>query len=137
ALVIDYTRHPEALARDLVDDLRHRRAGLHDWGLITTLHQLFGAHQSLTELSAWMQTGEVLLAESLGDQQRHRDRVAEGQRGGGAGRGNEVHRAGFLGDTAVQGDVCGLRQRGAAIPRDRDEAGTKPLDRLEQTEQFV
>ena len=51
--------------------------------------------------------GEVLLAEALAHEQRHRQRVAQRERRGRAGGRHEVHRAGFLGDAAVERDVGG------------------------------
>ena len=90
---------------------RHRRVGANDRRLLAAVHQLLDAHQPLAQLAAGMQVGEVLLPEALGDEQRHRQRVAERQRRGGAGGRHEVQRARFLRHAAVERDVGRLRQR--------------------------
>ncbi len=54
--------------------------------VVAAVHQLPGAHQALAEHAAGVQVGEVLGLESLLDQHRHRQRVAQRQRRGGAAR---------------------------------------------------
>ena len=78
---------------------------------VAGVHRVLDPHQAPSELAAGMQGREVLLAEALAHQQRHRQRVAERERRGRAGGRRQVQRAGFLGDAAVERDVGGLRQR--------------------------
>ena len=80
------------------------------------VHRLLDPHQPPAELAARMQGREVLLAEALAHQQRHRERVAERQRRGGARGRHQVHRTRFLGDAAVERDVGRLRQRRRGSP---------------------
>jgi hypothetical protein len=57
-----------------------------------------------------MKAGEVLGSKPFFNQQRHRQRVADRQRRGGTGGRDEIQRARFLGDAAVERDVGCLRQ---------------------------
>ena len=78
---------------------------------LARVHQRFDAHQPLAELAAGMQVREILLAEALLDEQRHRQRVADRERRGRARGRHEVHRARFFGHAAVERHVGGLRER--------------------------
>ena len=110
-LVVDDARHAELFARHFVDHVTHRRAELDDRRRRAGVHQRFDPHQFLSELAAGMQVGEVLFAEALLDEQRHRQRVTERQRRRRARRRNEVQRACLLGHAAVERQVSGLRER--------------------------
>ena len=89
--------------------------------VVAGVHQLFHPHQALAKLTAGMEVGEVLGAESLFDQQRHRQRVAEREGGGGAGGRHQVERARLFGDVAIERDVGKLAQRRARMPGQRDD----------------
>ena len=49
----------EALCRHLVNDLRHRCVGRHDWQIVAGVHQLLHGCQAAAELSSWMEFGKV------------------------------------------------------------------------------
>jgi len=51
ALDIDHARHAEALARDLVDHLAHRRVDPHARHAVAAVHQRVGAHEALAQLA--------------------------------------------------------------------------------------
>ena len=90
---------------------RIARVAADDGQLLARVHQLLDAHQALAELAARVQVGEVLLPEALAHEQRHRQRVAERERGGRARGRHEVQRARLLGDAAVERDVGRLAER--------------------------
>ncbi len=108
-----------------------------DWPLFAAVHQLLDAHQSLPDLSARMNVGEVVLAKTLRDKQRHRQRVPEGKRSGRAGGRHQIHRARFLGNVAVQRNICCLGECGAAIAGDGNHASPDPLDRFQKPQQLL
>ena len=84
-----------------------------------------------------MNVREVFLPESLGDEQRHRQRVAERERRGRACGRHEVHRARFLGDVAIERDVRRLAERRRAVAGYRDHPCAEALDRFEQPQQLL
>ena len=100
-------------------------------------HQLLDAHEPLAQLAARMQVGEVLLAETLGHEQRHGERIAEGERGRGARRGHQVQRARLLRHAAIERDVGRLAEGGPAVAGDGDQSRAEPLDRLQQAQDLV
>ena len=70
-------------------------------------HDVLDPQQQLpAERAAGMEAGEVLARESLLLEQRHRQRVAERQRGRGARRRREVVRAGLLATQASSATVA-------------------------------
>ena len=82
--------------------------------------------QPAAERAARMRAGEVLGGEAARLQQRDGQRIAHHQRGGGARRGGEIVRAGFLRHRDVQVHIGGAREgrvgrrrsaRSAAAPR--------------------
>ena len=104
-LRVDDAGHAQSFAGYLVDHAGDRCVRLHDGRVVTAVHQLFDAHQPLSELSAGMQARKALLAEALGDEQRHRQRVSERQGRRRAGRRHQVHWARFFRDAAIERDV--------------------------------
>ena len=101
------------------------------------MHQLIDPHQLLAELAARVNLREVLLAESLFDEQRHAQRIAHRERGGRARRRHEVQRARLFGHLAVQRDVGRLRQRRGGIAGNGDDARADAADGLEEPEDFL
>ena len=83
-----------------------------------------------------MQVGELLFAKALAPRQRHRQRVAERERGRRARRRRQVHRARFFGHVAAQRDVRRLAERRVRIAGERDQARAGAADRLEQPHQL-
>ena len=129
--------HAEPLARHLVEDVRHRRRRLHDRRRGAAVHDVLDLHQPASELAGRMQRRELILAEPLADEERHRQRVAHREGGGRARRRHEVHRTGFLGDGAVERDVGGLGERRRGIAGDGDEPRAEAADRFEQPQQLL
>ena len=105
--------------------------------VFTRVHQLFGAHQPLAELPTGVQVGEILLSEALRHEQCHRQRVAERERGRRAGSGHEVQRARFFRHMAIERDVGRLSEGRVRLAGDHNQPRTEPLDRLEQSKQFI
>ncbi|MCY1553588.1 hypothetical protein D9M68_900880 [compost metagenome] len=109
AVGIDHRSHGHALAGDFHQRLGQRGV-LADFG-----HRIAGAHdvehmgqQLAAERAARVRAGEVFLAEAARVQHRHRQRIAQRQRGGGACRWRQVERAGFLFHARVQVRVSQL-----------------------------
>ena len=129
---VDDARHAEAAGADGVHygfgGLGRRYGGQIRPGV----HEPVDAQQPLSQLSARMQVGKVLLAESLADEKRHRQGVAERQRGGGAGRRSQVERTGLAAHAAVEGRVGGFSQRAGGCAGQGDQAGAQPADGLDQ-----
>ena len=98
------------------------------------MHQGFDPHQLLAQFAARVQVREVLLAKSLLDQQRHRQRIPESQGRRGAGRRHQVQRARLLGHVAIQRQIGGVGQRGCRRAGHGDEARPEPADGLEQAQ---
>jgi len=61
--------------------------------------------QAAAKRAAGMRAGEIFRAEAAGIEQGDGQGIAQGQRGGGAGGGGQVVRAGFLFDAGVEVDV--------------------------------
>ena len=96
------------------------------------------AHQPRPELAARVEGRELLLAEALAHQQRHRQRVAERERRRGARGRHQVHRAGLFGDAAVERDVGRLRRASTrGEPVIAISLRADPADRFEQPEQLL
>ena len=71
--------------------------------------------------SARMRAGEVLDRKAARVEQHERQRVAERQRGGGAGRRRETQRSRFGIDRGVEMHVGGLRERRLLVAGQRDD----------------
>jgi hypothetical protein len=84
--------------------------------------------QLAPERAARVRAREVLGPKPARIQQRHGERVAQRQLRGGAGRGRQVQRAGFLLDAAVQHDVGMASQGGIRIARHRHQRHAQPLE---------
>ena len=56
-----------------------RRGDVDDRHLLARVHEVANAEESLAEFSARMEKCEVFFLESFSQQQRHRERVAEGE----------------------------------------------------------
>ena len=106
----------QAFARHLVDDLDHGSGGRDARDGIAGVHQLRDAGEALAEFAAGMQVGEVFGAEAAALAECDGQRVAQGEHGGGGGRGRKAERAGFLVDRAVESDIGGLGERGGGRP---------------------
>ena len=65
--------------------------------------------------------GEVLDGEAARVEQRERERVAQRQGGGRAGRGREPQRAGLGVDRRIEMHVGGLRERRLLVAGQRDD----------------
>ena len=86
----------------------------------------------LAELAAGVQMGEVVLPETAPDQQRHRERIAERQRGRRARGRREIHRTRLFGHVTVQRDVGGPAERRLGLAGQGNEPRADPLDGFEQ-----
>ena len=80
------------------------------------MHQVLHAHQALAQLAARMQVREVLFAKPFPHEQRHGQRIANRERGRGAGGWHEVQRARLSRDVAIERDIGGLAERRLAKP---------------------
>ncbi len=83
-----------------------------------------------------MRAREILRGESTRFEQRDRERVADGERGGGAGRGREIERAGLLGHAHVEMHAGGARQVRLRIAGDRDDGHAEPRQVRNQQQHF-
>ena len=77
-------------------------AGAHD---VSDLEQQGGA-----EVAGGMQAGEILPGESAALEQHHGQRVAQGERGGRAGRGRQPQGAGLAGHAVKETQIGVLRE---------------------------
>ena len=79
-----------------------------------------------------MQIHEVLFAEPVFDEQRHGERVADGERGRRARGRHEIQRARFRSDAAVDRHVGRLGKRRTRTAGNRDQFRAEAADRFEQ-----
>ena len=93
--------------------------------------------QAPPERAARMRAREILGAEALGVEQGDRERIAQGQRRGGARSGGEVQRTGLLVHARVQVHVGFARQRRIGIAGDRDQARPLAFEQGHDGEQFL
>ena len=75
-----------------------------------------------------MTAREIVLAKAARLEQGNSEGVAQRQRGGGAGRGGEVERAGFFGDTGIEMHVGLSGQRRAGVAGHGDEPRALAFD---------
>ena len=101
---------------------------------MTSLHV---GEQTASQAAAGMGTREIVFAETLGIEQGHRQCIAQRECGGGAGRGRESHRAGFLRHRAVQMRIGRQRQAGLRVAGQADQVRALALDGGHDGEQFV
>ena len=94
--------------------------------ILAFVHQLLDPQQLAAELAARMEDGEVARGEAAPIQQRHRQRVAQGQHAGGGGRGREAHRAGLADLRQQQKEVGRLDQRARRPTDDGDQRNREP-----------
>ncbi|MCY1231641.1 hypothetical protein D9M72_440980 [compost metagenome] len=93
--------------------------------------------QLAPERAAGVRAGEVFLTKAARIEHRHRQRIAERQRRGGAGRRRQVQRAGFFLDRRVQVDVGQLGQVGVGVAGDRDQPRANALDDRDDRQQLA
>ena len=75
-----------------------------------------------------MRAGEILRTEAARLQERDRERVAHGERGGGARSGGDVVRAGFFAHAHVEVHVALARERRVRPTGEGDQGGALALD---------
>ena len=84
--------------------------GTHAWNSVPSVHERGDPCESLAQLAARMQVGEVFFLEAATFGERNCKRVAQSEHGGGRGCRRKSQRARFAGDGTVEGDFSGLRQ---------------------------
>ena len=96
-------------------------------------HDIFHFGQFVPETAAGMKPGKVGVVELAAATDDQRQRVAQGQHGGGTGAGSESQGTGLLERTQIQRHACGTSQRTLRIARDREpgnghrrQAGNQP-----------
>ena len=91
------------------------------------MHEVGDAQETFAELSAGMEEREVLFLEAFTYEKRHRERVAERERGGRRGGWGEAEGAGFLGDRGGEVVIGALREGRRGIAGDGDDLGADRL----------
>ena len=119
-------------------DRREQRGLLtHQRQVGTVVHEVGDAQPAGAQLAAGVQAGEILLAESPVLEQRHRQRVAESERGGRACRRGETEGTGLPGAPGEQHDGAGLRQAGIAEAGDGNHGGADLPQGRQQAQNLV
>ena len=109
------------------DRLAHRRAGRKDRQRIGDHHVVHPREQPPAERAAGMKPREVLAPESLVLEQRHGQRVAQGERGRRARGRREIVRARLLAHPRVERHVAVPAERRVRLPGDaRSSAPRSP-----------
>jgi hypothetical protein len=136
---VDDARHADALARHLVQRRGQQRVGGAVARQLRALaHDVRDVHEeAAAQRAARVMLGELLAAEAARFQQRHRERVAQRQRRGGARRGRQVERARFLVDAGIQVHVRLARERGIRAARDGDDLRAAALDERQDARDLV
>src|SRR5688572_1076183 len=75
-----------------------------------------------------MKAGEVLLLETLGHEQCHREGVPKRERCDCASCRYKIKRTGFIRDTILNHHIRVLRQSGVAVARNRNEVHTEAFN---------
>lgn len=81
----------------ITQGLGHGGIGVDSGHRVGTAHDVADAgEKAASERSTWMRARKIVGGKAARVEQRHRERVAECERGGGAGGGREIERAGFF-----------------------------------------
>ena len=96
-----------------------------------------GQEEGAANGAGGMVFGVVLLPKAARLQDRHGQRVAQHQHGGGAGGGGQVERAGLAGDLDVEHHVAVFRQRGFERAGERNDFDREPFQRGKQVQQLL
>ncbi len=84
-----------------------------------------------------MEGGEILFFEAARLEQDHGERIADGERGGRAGSGREIERAGFARHLDVEMNFGFAGQGRLGIARERDDAGADALEARQEAGDFL
>ena len=100
------------------------------------MHHVLDPAQFYRQASGRVQRGKIFFLEAALFKQRHRQRIPHGQHRRRRSGGRESQRAGFLANANVNHHLARLGERGAFLPRHRNQRDRKPLDGVEQPQQF-
>ena len=138
AVGIDHRGHAQALAAHLDQRFAERRGFAHARHVVAGVHDVADVQQQApAERAGRMRAREIFGGEAARFEQRDRERIAQRQRGGGAGGRRERERAGFGGHAGVQVHVGFARERRTGAAGHRDERVALALEHRQQRQQLV
>ena len=136
ASALFYGGHAEFFAGHFVNHVFHRRGGLDAGDGVAGVHQLIDARETLAELAAGVQGGEIFGAESFFERDGDGECIAERKHGCSGGGGREAEPTCFCGNAAIERDVAGASEGGLGVAAKADERVADALDVGEQAKNF-
>ncbi len=134
---IDHDAHAEAFLRHHHQPVAERRRRPDDRQVFAGAHHVGDVQQQFAaERAAGMRAREILRREAARFEHCHRERIAERERGGGAGRGREIERAGLFCDAHVEVDAGGARQVRIRIAGHGDDGNAEAGEVRNQQQHF-
>ena len=138
AAAVHHGRDAEIPAGHFQEAVAHGCLRRHAGDVAALVHDVLHAHQQPpAQHAAGMKIGEVLFPEPPLFQQDDGQRIAHGQRRGGACGGCEIEGTGFFGHADVQVHRSRPGQGGPGVPRHGDQRQSEPLDPRQQEGDFL